>query len=63
MQCKYKEKCPMFPVFKNTFGLQVFKLTYCESINHNKCERFKLASVGSMPPANLLPNGKQLANQ
>ncbi len=62
MHCKFKEKCPMFPVFKNVFGLQVFKLTYCESENHTKCARYKIAISGSMPPEKLLPNGKSQAD-
>ena len=59
--CQFVVKCPMFPKFKNNFGLNIFRKTYCESRNHTRCERFKLASQGTMPAANLLPNGKTLA--
>lgn len=59
--CKFVRKCPMYPQFKNEFGLRMFKLTYCESTNYPQCARYKLASKGTMPPGDLLPNGRTLA--
>ncbi len=32
---------------------------YCES-DFSRCERYKLASAGTMPPGDLLPNGERL---
>ncbi|MFK7734236.1 MAG: hypothetical protein AB8B48_21615 [Pseudomonadales bacterium] len=61
--CRFSIKCPMYPKFKNEFGLEVFKKTYCHSRRHTECERFKFASNGTMPPADLLPNGRTLPAQ
>ncbi len=58
--CRFASRCPMYPKFKNEFGLNVFKTSYCHSSRHEQCSRFALASKGTMPPADLLPNGKTL---
>ncbi len=59
--CRFISRCPMYPKFKNEFGVRMFKMTYCESSNFEQCARYKLASNGEMPPADLLPNGRTLA--
>ena len=51
----------MYPKFKNEFGLRTFKQTYCESDRHVRCHRYKQAVEGTMPPPDLLPNGKTMA--
>mgnify|MGYP000390955879 CR=1 FL=1 len=61
MDCPFINRCPMFPQFRNEFGLQVFKTAFCKSEWHTNCERYKQAITGTMPPANLLPNGKVLS--
>ncbi len=50
----------MFPLFVNEFGLKVFKTTYCHSSQFKRCHRYQLASSGTMPAGDLLPNGKKL---
>ncbi len=60
--CRFAKKCPMYPKFRNEFGLNIFKTTYCNSSYHTNCERFKSASKGRMPPPDLLPNGRTLVS-
>jgi hypothetical protein len=61
MQCPFISHCPMFPHFRNELGLAMFKKAYCQSKRHEICERYKKASAGTMPPPDLLPNGRRLA--
>lgn len=61
-QCRFVSRCPMFPRFKSTQGLEIFQTTYCHSANHTRCRRYELASEGEMPDPDLLPNGRRLAN-
>ncbi|MCP5179162.1 MAG: hypothetical protein H6994_04545 [Pseudomonadales bacterium] len=58
--CRFSSRCPMYQTFRNDFGLRMFQTTYCNSANHAKCARFALASKGTMPPSDLLPNGRTL---
>ncbi len=60
MSCPHMPSCPLYPVFKLKALLNIWKITCCEG-DHEKCERFKLSSVGARVPLNLLPNGKTLA--
>ena len=55
--CPFKERCPMFPIFRLQAARRVFQVQYCEGAFHT-CERHKLASTGEMPPPELLRNGK-----
>ena len=50
----------MYPLFRNEFGLDVFKKTYCNVSLHDRCERYKLATQGKMPEPDLLPNGRRM---
>ncbi len=51
----------MFPMFKSDAALRVYKLTFCENAErHTQCARFKLASAGTMPEPDLLPDGTRL---
>ena len=59
-RCEFLTKCPMFPKFEGPTGLEHFKDVYCFTADHVKCERYKQASQGTMPPKNLLPNGRSL---
>lgn len=63
MSCPYIPMCPMFPKFRSQFGLEVFKTAYCNSTRHLNCERYRHAVQGNMPPANLLPNGRELVEE
>lgn len=59
-RCPFVDRCPMFPLFVNDFGLQVFKTTYCHSSQFGRCRRHQLAISGTMPEGDLLPNGRRL---
>jgi hypothetical protein len=59
-RCRFVERCAMFPLFVNDFGLKVFKTTYCHASAHQRCHRYKLAISGTMPDPDLLPNGRRL---
>ena len=52
----------MFPIFSSRHILRIYQIQYCESRFEN-CERFKLASCGEMPDANLLPDGDRLPSR
>jgi hypothetical protein len=52
----------MFPIFQNQHVLRIYQIQYCESQFEN-CERYKLASKGTMPRPELLPDGKLLAER
>jgi hypothetical protein len=58
--CRFRDRCPMYPNFRNEFGLEVFKKTYCNVSHHDRCERYKLATQGKMPEPDLLPNGRRM---
>ena len=44
----------MYPVFQNKHVLRIYQIQYCES-RFEDCERYKLASAGTMPPPEVLP--------
>lgn len=50
----------MFGAFESQTVLKIFQIRYCNG-DHSKCERFKLASSGTMPDSDLLPDGDRLA--
>ena len=49
----------MFGEFASRSTLRIFQIHYCHG-DHGKCERFRKASQGVMPPPNLLPDGSEL---
>ena len=54
--CPHVERCQMFPVFQNESALRSNQHSYCYSM-FESCERYKLASNGTMPRPRLLPDG------
>lgn len=58
-QCRFLAKCPMFPLFTSKSILRIYQIRYCEG-TYTDCARYKKASQGVMPPANLLPDGDVL---
>lgn len=57
--CQFVERCPMYPVFRSTAALKIYQTVYCYGA-FTTCERFKLASTGTMPSPALLPDGKSM---
>jgi hypothetical protein len=55
-------QCRLFPLFKMSGALQVWKINYCES-NFTSCERYKLTCAAEQVPDELLPNGKRLRRE
>lgn len=60
--CPFMKICPMFPVFESQLIPRIYQSQYCTS-RYEKCERYKLASHGTMPPPELLPDGDKLTNR
>lgn len=58
--CQYRDGYPMFKIFTLDASKRLFKNMYCCNERITRCERFKLRTVGSCIPDNLLPNGKML---
>lgn len=58
-RCRFIEHCPMFPLFTSRHVLRIYQIQYCEA-KFETCERFKLASAGTMPAPELLPDGDRL---
>lgn len=58
-ECPKMVRCPVFPIFRNRSALRVLQSLYCEA-DFSRCERFKIASTGTMPPRTLLPDGRHL---
>jgi hypothetical protein len=59
MACARIVACPLFKQFSMKSSLKVWQAYYCEG-DFTRCERFRLASVSSPVPQNLLPNGRML---
>lgn len=57
--CKFVRKCPMFGEFSSRATLRIFQIHYCYG-DYGRCERYKRATRGFMPPADLLPDGTLL---
>lgn len=57
--CKFRDRCPMFPVFNSKQVLAVYKALYCNG-RFERCQRFQSAAQGLMPPADLLPDGDRM---
>lgn len=49
----------MFPRFQSEAILRIYQIRYCEG-DFGRCERYKRASDGVMPPASLLPDGEHI---
>ena len=49
----------MFPEFGSQATLRIFQIHFCHG-EYSQCERYKRASVGIMPPTDLLPDGTLL---
>ena len=54
--------CPVFPEFRNQSALKMMQALYCEG-DFSRCQRFKIASSGVMPPKDLLPDGSRLGKK
>ncbi len=61
-QCRFVKRCPMFSQFASQATLRIFQIHYCQG-EFSQCERYKRASAGVMPPADLLPDGSLLRNR
>lgn len=59
MSCPKMSGCPVFPEFRNQSALKTMQALYCEG-DFSRCERYKSASKGIMPPKDLLPDGSRL---
>jgi hypothetical protein len=59
-KCPNIEGCPMFPYFRHEGTLAVWKINYCESSDHTRCERYRLFLEGKRPEDGMLPNGSFL---
>ena len=57
--CPKMVKCPVFPEFRNRSALKMMQALYCEA-DFSRCERFKIASAGELPPRDMLPDGSRL---
>ena len=62
VHCRFVSQCPMFPIFQNKHVLRIYQIQYCES-RFEECERYKLASKGTMPAPELLPDGRTLSER
>jgi len=60
--CPNMSTCRLFPLFKISGALQVWKINYCES-NYTNCARFKMTCSAELVPDELLPNGKLLRRE
>lgn len=49
----------MYPVFSSKSVLAIYQTLYCNG-RYERCARFVLASQGTMPEPNLLPDGDRL---
>ncbi len=49
----------MFPIFKSKAALKTYQTVYCRG-RYPTCERYKLASSGTMPAPTLLPDGTSM---
>jgi len=57
--CPRITSCPLFEQFSMKSSLKVWQACYCEG-DFDRCERWKLVSVGQTVPMNLLPNGRTI---
>ena len=57
--CPFLSRCPMFPLFENEPIKKVYQANYCHG-EFTDCQRYHLASSGTMPDPRLLPDGKML---
>ncbi len=57
--CPNKQSCQLFPLFRLRSSLQYWMEVYCDA-DYRRCVRYQRACEGSMPPPNILPNGKDI---
>jgi CheY-like chemotaxis protein len=57
--CPYYQRCPIFPLFENEPIRRVYQRNYCFG-EFEDCQRYHLASRGTMPDPRLLPDGALL---
>ena len=57
--CPNVDRCPMFPRFRSDSPLRVIQSLYREGA-YERCERYRLASQGTMPDPRPLPDGRRL---
>lgn len=58
-KCPSAERCSLRQSIGMRAALAVWQSFYCDA-QFQRCERYKLACVGSDVPARLLPNGRLL---
>lgn len=51
----------MYPHFQLKSVLRIYQSRYCER-RFEECERYKLATSGTMPDPDLLPDGERLTS-
>ena len=49
----------MYPVFSSKSVLAIYQALYCNG-RYERCQRYTLASEGTMPAPDLLPDGDRL---
>ncbi len=59
MTCPNQPSCALAESLRTAPVFRVWQILYCESGFH-RCERLKLLRLGSLVPANLMPNGSWL---
>lgn len=59
--CRFINRCPMYPRFRLKPVLQIYQARYCER-RFESCARYKLAIMGTMPEPDLLPDGDTLTS-
>lgn len=58
-ECAHINKCPLFPLFRVSHFLKVWRMNYCEG-GFERCHRLQRAGAGEPVPLNLLPDGSLL---
>jgi hypothetical protein len=57
--CPNVSGCEMYSLFRLAGTLATWKINYCNA-DYERCERYKLSSLGRSVPINLMPNGSLL---
>lgn len=60
MACNHMNGCELFVQFAMNPALELWKINYCESLDHKRCARFQASLRGTPIPLTLLPNGKSI---
>lgn len=60
MACSHMNNCELFVQFAMNPALELWKINFCESADHQRCARFQASLTGMPVPLTLLPNGKSI---